>query len=321
MASGDPLASWNDTPTRHAITQFVEAASSASGPGSMPLERRVATFDNDGTLWCEKPMPIQLDFTIRRFAAMAEADASLRDRQPWKAAYEQDLGWLGAAMVKHYGGDDSDMDLLLAAVPQAFGGLTVEAYADEVDAFFRTADHPDLDRPYLTCSYQPMAELLRYLEDHGFATYIASGGDRDFMRPVAGGLYGVPPERVIGSSLTLDYRHDGEGSGLLYKPEMEFFDDGPTKPVRIWSRIGRRPAVAVGNSNGDVPMLHFAGGPSGPALRLLLLHDDPEREFDYTAGAEDALDQARAHGWIVVSIKDDWSTVFPEHPRSATASP
>jgi phosphoserine phosphatase len=321
MVSGDPLASWNDTPTRHAITQFVEAASSATGPGSMPLEQRVATFDNDGTLWCEKPMPIQLDFTIRRFAAMAEADASLRDRQPWKAAYEQDLGWLGAAMVKHYGGDDSDMDLLLAAVPQAFGGLTVEAYADEVDAFFRTADHPDLDRPYLTCSYQPMAELLRYLEDHGFATYIASGGDRDFMRPVAGGLYGVPPERVIGSSLTLDYRHDGEGSGLLYKPQMEFFDDGPTKPVRIWSRIGRRPAVAVGNSNGDVPMLHFAGGPSGQALRLLLLHDDPEREFDYTAGAEDALDQARAHGWTVVSIKDDWSTVFPEHPRSATAAP
>jgi phosphoserine phosphatase len=314
MASGDPLPSWNDTPTRHAITQFVEAASSASGPGSMPLEQRVATFDNDGTLWCEKPMPIQLDFTMRRFAAMAEADASLHDRQPWKAAYEQDLRWLGAAMVKHYRGDDSDLALLIAAVPQAFAGLTVEAYADEVDAFFRAADHPQLGRPYLTCGYQPMIELLRYLEDHGFATYIASGGDRDFMRPVAGGLYGVPPERVIGSSLTLDYRHDGEGGGLLYKPQMEFFDDGPTKPVRIWSRIGRRPTVAVGNSNGDVPMLHFAGGPSGAALRLLLLHDDPDREFDYTAGAENALDQARAHGWTVISIKDDWSTVFPDNP-------
>jgi phosphoserine phosphatase len=317
MAAGDPLPSWNDTATRQAITQFVEAASSAGGPGSMPPEQRVATFDNDGTLWCEKPMPIQLDFTIRRFAEMAEGDASLRNQQPWKAAYEHDLGWLGAAMVKHYHGDDSDLALLMAAVPQAFGGLTVEAYADEVDAFFRAADHPQLGRPYLTCGYQPMIELLRYLEDHGFTPYIASGGDRDFMRPVAGGLYGVPPERVIGSSLTLDYRRGGEGSGLLYKPEMEFFDDGPTKPVRIWSRIGRRPTVAVGNSNGDVPMLHFAGGPSGPALRLLLLHDDPDREFDYTAGAEDALDQARAHGWTVISVKDDWSTVFPDHPGSA----
>jgi hypothetical protein len=158
------------------------------------------------------------------------------------------------------------------------------------------------------------------LEDHGFTTYIASGGDRDFMRPVAGDLYGVPPERVIGSSLTLDYRHDDDGSGLLYKPQMEFFDDGPTKPVRIWSRIGRRPTAAVGNSNGDVPMLHFAGGPSGPALRLLLLHDDPDREFDYTAGAEEALDQARAHRWTVISIKNDWSTVFPEHPRSPAAA-
>jgi phosphoserine phosphatase len=319
MATAGELASWNDTATRAAITDFV-ARVTGDGPDHLPPEQRVATFDNDGTLWCEKPMPIQLDFILRRFAAMAEADASLRDQQPWKAAHERDLGWLGAAMVKHYHGDDSDLALLLTAVPQAFAGLTVEAYADEVDAFFRAADHPQLDRPYMTCSYQPMLELLDYLEDHGFTTYIASGGDRDFMRPVAGDLYGVPPERVIGSSLTLDYRHDDDGSGLLYKPQMEFFDDGPTKPVRIWSRIGRRPTAAVGNSNGDVPMLHFAGGPSGPALRLLLLHDDPAREFDYTAGAEEALDQARAHRWTVISIKNDWSTVFPEHPRSPAAA-
>jgi phosphoserine phosphatase len=319
VADTNDLPSWSDTGTRSAITDFV-ARVTGDGPDHLPREERVATFDNDGTLWCEKPMPIQLDFIIRRFAEMAEADASLRKQQPWKAAYERDFGWLGAAMVKHYQGDDSDVALLLDAVTGAFAGLTVEAYAGEVDAFFRAADHPQLRRPYLTCSYQPMIELLRYLEGHGFATYIASGGDRDFMRPVADDLYGVPPERVIGSSLTLDYRHGAEGTGLLYKAQMEFFDDGPTKPVRIWSRIGRRPTVAVGNSNGDVPMLHFAGGPSGPALRLLLLHDDPDREFDYTAGAEEALDQARAHGWTVISMKNDWSTVFPEHPRSPAAS-
>jgi phosphoserine phosphatase len=311
-SSPDALASWNDTETRAAITAFVEAAT-GDGPGAVPPEQRVATFDNDGTLWCEKPMPIQLDFTLHRLAEMADADAALRTEQPFKAAYENDVGWLGAAMVKHYHGDDSDMALLEAAVPRAFAGLTVEAYADEVTSFFRTADHPQLGRPYRSCGYQPMVELLRYLEANGFVTYIASGGDRDFMRPVAGDLYGVPPERVIGSSLTLDYREgDDGGTDVLYKAQMEFFDDGPTKPVRIWSRLGRRPTVAGGNSNGDVPMLRFAGGADLPALRLLLQHDDADREFAYTAGAEDALDRARASGWTVVSMAHDWSTVFAD---------
>jgi hypothetical protein len=150
MAPDEPLPSWNDTPTRAAIMEFV-ARVTGDGPDQLPAEQRVATFDNDGTPWCEKPMPIQLDFTIRRIAAMAEADATLRDQQPWKAAYEHDLGWLGTAMVKHYHGDDSDLALLMTAVPQAFGGLTVEAYADEVDRFFRAADHPQLGRPYMTC--------------------------------------------------------------------------------------------------------------------------------------------------------------------------
>ena len=184
-----------------------------------------------------------------------------------------------------------------------------------VRSFFDGATHPVLHRPYVACGYEPMIELLRYLEANGFTTYLASGGDRDFMRVIAGGLYGVPPERVIGSSLTLDYREDGEASDVLYKAGMEFFDDGPTKPVRIWSRIGRRPILAFGNSNGDVPMLAFAGGPEQPALRLLLLHDDAEREFDYTAGAEDALERAARDGWTVVSIKNDWETVFGDVPR------
>jgi hypothetical protein len=183
----------------------------------------------------------------------------------------------------------------------------------QVLEFFNTAKHPQLERPYLTCGYAPMVELLRYLEANGFTTYIASGGDRDFMRPFAGTLYGIPPERVIGSALGLDFDASGGGTQLMYKSEIEFFDDGPQKPVRIWSRIGRRPILAFGNSNGDIPMLQYAG--SGlPGLRLLVLHDDADREFAYTSGAEKSLDIAAAQGWTVVSMKDDWSRVFADAP-------
>ena len=304
------LASWADTPARTAITTFVNAVETEGGPHYLPPEQRIAVFDNDGTLWCEKPMPIQLDFTVRRFAELAEADPDLRTREPYRAAYEHDMAWLGASMVKHYHGDDGDLELLQQGVAEAFVDVTVEDYVTDVADFFAQADHPTLKRPYLEVAYQPMIELLRYLEQHGFATYIASGGDRDFMRVVASDLYAVPPERVVGSSMTLDYRQGDAGSHVLYKAGIEFFDDGPTKPVRIWSRIGRRPVLAFGNSNGDREMLRYAGTGEGPALRLLLLHDDGEREFAYTAGAEDALADAGALGWTVVSMKECWSAVF-----------
>ena len=214
--------------------------------------------------------------------------------------------------MKHYHGDDTDLGLLKAAVESAFEGMGVEAFGSEVLTWLGTASHPVLRRPYLSCGFAPMVELLRYLEANGFTTYIASGGDRDFMRPFANTLYGVPPERVIGSALGLDFDASGDGTQLMYKSEIEFFDDGPQKPVRIWSRVGRRPLVAGGNSNGDIPMLRFTRtGPQG-ALRLLVLHDDAEREFAYTAGAEDALDRAKADGWTVVSVKNDWGTVFAD---------
>jgi phosphoglycolate phosphatase-like HAD superfamily hydrolase len=305
MAAEELLVSWNDTPTRRAIVEFVTTTTVA------PPER-VAVFDNDGTLWTEKPIPIQLDFTLARFKELAEEDPSLRERQPYKAAVEDDLHWLGAAMVKHYQGDSADLRLLMAGVESAFVEMTVDEYSESVLRWFDSASHPVLERPYLTCGYTPMVELLRYLEANEFATYIASGGDRDFMRPFAEQLYGIPPERVIGSALGLDFHAGEDDTRLLYKSKMEFFDDGPEKPVRIWSRIGRRPLVAGGNSNGDIPMLRFARTDSRPALRLLVLHDDAEREFDYTAGAEDALDRAQERGWTVVSIKQDWVTVFPE---------
>jgi phosphoserine phosphatase len=303
------LDSWKDSPTRAAIEEYVRAVT-GDGPGFVPGGERIATFDNDGTLWSEKPIPIQLDFSLHRMAEMAESDASLRDEQPWKAAYEKDMAWLGNAMVKHYQGDDGDLGLLIGAIPRTIADLNVDAYHREVSDFFETAEHPTLKRPYRECGYKPMVELLRYLESNGFTIYIASGGDRDFMRPIAGHMYGIPPERIIGSSQAIEYKETEDGTDVLYKSEMEFFDDGPTKPVRIWSRIGRRPILAGGNSNGDIPMLRFARGPTHLALRLLLLHDDAEREFDYTAGAEEALARAKDRGWTVVSIKDDWSTVF-----------
>ena len=206
-------------------------------------------------------------------------------------------------MSKHYEGDDGDLKLVMGAVGEAFGGMSVEDYAAEVGDFFAEATHPTLGRPYRDCGYQPMVELLRYLEAHGFSTYIASGGDRDFMRPIASALYGIPAERVIGSSFALSYREDEHGGAVVYKDGIDFFDDGPEKPVRIWSRVGRRPALACGNSNGDVPMLRFADG-----LRLLVLHDDTEREFNYTRGAEQAL----AEGWTTISVRNDWTTVFAD---------
>ena len=180
-------------------------------------------FDNDGTLWCEKPMYIQLDFLLRRFKEQAEADPSLRDQQPYKAAYTGDLQWLGDAVTKHYQGDDTDMKPLMGAILTAHHEITVEEHAGRINAFFAEAKHPTLGRPYTSCGYAPMVELLRYLEANGFTNYIVSGGGRDFMRPVTGPLYGVPPERVVGSSVGLVYR-----DGHLYTTDQpEFLDDGP----------------------------------------------------------------------------------------------
>jgi phosphoglycolate phosphatase-like HAD superfamily hydrolase len=313
VAAESLLESWNDTPTRTAITDFVGGVSDEGSADFVAPADRVAVFDNDGTLWSEKPIPIQLDFTLFRLAELAAADTSLRDRQPYRAAVERDYRWLGEAMVKHYHGDDGDLRLLLGAIESAFQGMSVESFQAEVLGWLKDAAHPVLRRPYLSCGFAPMVELLRYLEENGFSTYIASGGDRDFMRPFAEDIYGIPPERVIGSALGLDFDGDGgDDTRLVYKSKIEFFDDGPTKPVRIWSRIGRRPLVAGGNSNGDIEMLRFARTGERGALRLLVLHDDADREFGYTAGAEDALERARARGWTIISMKDDWETVFAD---------
>jgi haloacid dehalogenase-like hydrolase len=213
----------------------------------------VAVFDNDGTLWCEQPMPIQLDFILRRLVTMADQDPALRTRQPWQAAYDNDYQWFGQVLARHYQGDDRDLPALAAGVLQAFAGITVEDFEAQADAFLRNARHPTLGRGYLACSYVPMVELLGYLQANGFGNYIASGGGRDFMRPISQQVYGVPRERVIGSSTSLVWQPDGHGGRIVRQPE---------------------------------------------------------REFAYTAGAEQVLQQAATSGWTVVSVKGDWTTVF-----------
>jgi phosphoserine phosphatase len=300
------LASWNEGAARRALVEFVERAVS----DAVPVEERVAVFDNDGTLWCEKPMPIQLDFILRRLVAMAEEQSELRERQPWQAAYEQDYGWFGQLMAEHYAGDDTNVHTLAGGILAAYEGISVEDFEAQADSFLRSAQHPTLGRGYLETAYTPMVELLGYLQANGFTNYIVSGGGRDFMRPISQEVYGVPRERVIGSSATLDYTSNERGGTITHKAEADYLDDGPQKPIRIWSRAGRRPLLAAGNSNGDIPMLDFTQHPDKPSLRLLVLHDDADREFDYTSGAERALERADPSGWTVVSVKNDWARVF-----------
>jgi phosphoglycolate phosphatase-like HAD superfamily hydrolase len=299
------LNSWNEGPTKSAIVDFVERVST-EGADYVEPEARIAVFDNDGTLWVEKPAYVQLDFLVRRLAEQAGADESLRDKQPYAAAAAGDLAWFADAVTRHYNGDDSMLTVLAGGILTAYQGLTVEEHAEQVRAFFDDARHPSLDRVYTRCGYTPMVELLRYLEAHGFTNYIVSGGGRDFMRPVTAQMYGIPPERVIGSSVGLDFT-DGH---LVTSSRPEFLNDGPVKAVRIWGRTGRRPIFAAGNSNGDIEMLQFTDSAPGLSMSMLVLHDDEKREFGYTAGAERALNLAAEAGWAVASMRDEWATIF-----------
>ena len=304
------LSTWRQGTARDAIVDFVARTNGEGGSPVVPIEERVAVFDNDGTLWCEKPMPIQLDFILRRLAEMSAKEPELCERQPWKAVSEHDFGWFGQVMVEHYAGDDTNVRTLAAGILTAFAGLSVDDFEHQSNTFLRSVRHPTLGRTYLECAYAPMVELLAYLDANGFTNYIASGGGRDFMRPVSQEMYGIPRERVIGSSTTFTYTSDRRGGLITHKPEADYLDDGPEKPVRIWNRTGRRPLLAAGNSNGDVPMFDFTYHLDRPTLQLLVVHDDGEREFEYTAGTEQALERAGSDGWTVVSVKNEWTTVF-----------
>jgi phosphoserine phosphatase len=309
MNGSELLPSWTEGAAKSAVLEFAESVS-RPGASYVPPADRIATFDNDGTLWCEKPMPVQFDFILRRLSEMAQADPGLRGRQPWKAAYERDYGWFGKVINEHYAGNDADVGTLMAGIFAAYEGISVEEFEAKSGAFLRTAQHPTLGRGYLQCVYLPMVELLGYLEANGFANYIVSGGGRDFMRPVSQEVYGIPRDRVIGSTATFEYTSDDRGGTITHKAETDVLDDGPQKPIRIWSRTGRRPLIAGGNSNGDIPMLDFTQHPGKPSLRLLVLHDDGQREFAYTSGAEQALERADKSGWTIVSMHDDFKVVF-----------
>jgi phosphoserine phosphatase len=304
------LKSWNAGATRQAIIAFVARVTLEDGPDYVPPAARIAVFDNDGCLWCEKPMPIQADFLLRRIAEQAEADPSLRDRQPWKAVHEKDQAWLGDVITKHYEGDDTTLNEMAAGLLSAYAEDDVESFASKADQFLRSEENPVLKRPYLKTAYAPMRELLQYLEANQFTNYIVSGGGRDFMRPITRELYGVPPERVVGTTVALQYREEDGIGKVVHTSKLEVFDDGPNKVVRIWSRIGARPIFAAGNSNGDIQMLQFATQGKGASLALLVTHDDGERDIAYTSGAQKSVALAKERGWPLVSVREDWAKVF-----------
>jgi phosphoserine phosphatase len=306
-----PLSTWGDTPTKQAILDFVDKVTADGKNSFVAPAERIATFDNDGTLWCEKPV-VQGVFIAERLAAMAKADASLRDTQPWKAISGGDSSWIDNAVTKHYNGDNTDLKALFGAVLKAFGDITVEDFENQAASFYESSLHPVYKQPYQKLGYLPMLELLRYLESNEFTCYIVSGGGREFMRPVTESMYGIPPERVVGSSSELTFKADDNGANIIHSSAAThgIIDDGPGKPVQIWTRIGQRPILAVGNANGDVPMLQYAAGQSAPTLCMLLHHDDETREVVYSSGAEKAVKEAGAQGWTVISMKTDWNRVF-----------
>jgi phosphoserine phosphatase len=292
MGHSGALQSWNDGPAKTAILEFVKSVTTPGDSFAPPAER-VATFDNDGTLWCEKPMYVQADFILRRFQMMVGENPKLAEQQPYKAVVEHDTEWF-ADIYAH-------VPELIKGVTEAFEGITVEAFEAAASEFFASATHPTLGVPYTQTAFRPMVELIRLLEANDFQVYVCSGGGRDFVRTISEQVYGLPRDHVIGSATTLEYR-DGD---LFRTAGVEQpIDDGLGKPVHIWTRTGRKPLLAAGNADGDVAMLETA------RFALLLHHDDAEREFAYDDGAVKALAAAKAHGWTVVSIRTDFKTVF-----------
>jgi phosphoserine phosphatase len=308
----DQLTSWRDGSTKRAIVDFVAAVTTPDTSTFVPPAERIATFDNDGTLWLEKPMYIQLQHGLRAIAAMAAQNPDVCDRQPFKAVHELDMTWLQQVGADYANGDPRGLLVLAGGVAEATAGTTVEEFEVDVLAFFDTEDSR-FKVPYKQLVYKPMCELVQYLQAHDFQVFLASGGGRDFMRAVCTELYGIPPSMAIGSSVVTEYGEDAHGSPQVMRTkEIEFpVDDGPGKPVHIHRAIGRRPMMAAGNSDGDIHMLKYAAGHNGPTLNLLVHHDDAEREYAYDEGSEQALKLAAQENWTVISIKDDWKAVFP----------
>jgi phosphoglycolate phosphatase-like HAD superfamily hydrolase len=306
------LDSWNDGPVKSAILDFVTKVTAADSPDFVPPAERIATFDNDGTLWLEKPMYIQLQHGLHVIGKAAYEKRELRDRQPFKAVYEKDRAWLGKAAADYASGDPGGVLTLVMGLTEILEGITVEAFEADVLDFLCNVQDAHFKKPYRDLSYAPMVELVHYLQDNGFQVYITSGGGRDFMRAICEEVYGIPRSMVIGSSVTFKYGEDADGvpQVLRAKDIEQPIDDGPGKPVHIHRTIGRRPILAVGNSDGDIHMLKYARGHKRPSLALLLHHDDAGREYCYDEGSEKALQLAQQEGWVVVSMEQDWKKVF-----------
>ena len=304
--AAEPLASWNDGKAKQAIVAFVAKVTKAGSPDFVPPAERIAVFDNDGTLWAEQPMYFQLLFALDRVKALAPQHPEWKEKEPFASLLRGDVK---AALA---GGEHAMLEIVMAT----HAGMTTEEFEQIVKDWLATAKHPETKRPYTAMVYQPMLELLAYLRANGFKTFIVSGGGIEFMRPWAEKVYGIPPEQVIGSSARTKFEVRDGKPVLVRLPELNFIDDKAGKPVGINSHIGRRPILAFGNSDGDIQMLEWTTGGVGPRLGLLVHHDDGEREFAYDRkspfGKLDlGLDEAPRRGWLVVSMKHDWASVFP----------
>jgi hypothetical protein len=304
--AADPLPSWNDGPAKSAIVEFVGTVTKEGSPGFVPPEERIATFDNDGTLWAEQPAYVQLLFALDRVKALAAKHPEWKTTQPFKAALEGDVKTLAAS------GENGLLTLVMAT----HAGMTTEEFETIVKQWIATARHPTTGRPYTGMVYQPMLELLAYLRANGFKTFIVSGGGIEFMRPWTNAVYSVPPEQVVGSSVKTQFQMRDGKPVLMRLPQINFVDDKAGKPVGINSHIGRRPIAAFGNSDGDLEMLQWVTAGGGPRFALYVHHTDAEREWAYdrksTFGRLDkGLDEAKARGWTVVDMKKDWKVVFP----------
>jgi hypothetical protein len=303
----DPLPSWNDGAAKKSITNFVAKVTTPGSPDFVPVPERIATFDNDGTLWCEQPVYFQLLFAMHQVGVLAPKHPEWKTEEPFASLLKGDVQ---AALA---GGEPAVFKIIMAT----HAGMITEEFTQSVKDWLAIAKHPKFKRPYTECVYQPMLELTAYLRANSFKTFIVSGGGIEFMRPWTEAVYGIPPEQVIGSSIKTKYEMRDGKPVLVRLPEINFVDDKAGKPVGINEYIGRRPIAAFGNSDGDQQMLEWTAAGSGARLMMLVHHDDAEREFKYGAESKigtfsDALMvEAKEKNWTVISMKDDWKQIFP----------
>jgi hypothetical protein len=306
-AAADPLPSWNETGPKKAIIAFVKRISRSSSAEFVPVPQRIAVFDNDGTLWAEQPVYIQLAFVFDRVKALAPRHPEWDTQEPFASLLKGDLRAVAAA------GEKGMLEMMAAT----HTGMTTEEFSKTVTNWMAAARHPQTGRLYTSMIYQPMLELLTYLRYNGFKTFIVSGGGIEFMRPWTEKVYGVPPEQVVGSSGKLKWELRDGKPVLIKLPQINLIDDKEGKPVGIQMHIGRRPIAAFGNSDGDLQMLQWTAAGAGPRFSLLLHHNDAEREWAYDRTShigklDKAWDEAVAKGWTVVHMKEDWKTIFPK---------